>query len=85
MSDALIRVIEEQQAEIDACKKHIEGQRQSMSLLVNDREEIFSLVDDLFSSKGTEKYAESWQKVRTHMLMKGWCFQCGGFECECED
>lgn len=95
MSKALKRVIEQQQNEIDGQKSIIDGYQRQISAYEDREKELFDMFDKLcdvsinkfeFNNESDrKKYFESRQDIRLYMMEKGWCFSCGGFECECYD
>lgn len=93
MSEALERVIAEQQAHIDHMKSVIASQQQDLNTVFTRHEELFHafavLIDANVSDKSDhaqwKAYHEMRWAARVKMLEAGFCVRCYNFICECDD
>ena len=95
MSEALERVIAEQQAHIDHMKTVITNQQRDLNTVFTRHEELFEAwaallgaqlpkcspdpKDDVFKAYNNQRW-----KVRVLMTEAGFCMSCHRFICECE-
>jgi hypothetical protein len=83
MSQALERVIAEQQAKIDNMEKLIDGQNKSLNAVFTRHDELFEAMARLVESDEKDQ-PNLRRKVRLEMMDAGWCFGCYNFVCECD-
>ena len=83
MSEALERVIAEQQAKIDHMEKVIEGQNKSLNTVFTRHDELFEAMARLVEADEKDWRTLS-RKVRLEMMDAGWCFGCYSFACKCD-
>lgn len=92
MSNALERVITEQQAQIDLLKKQLESSEKTVRTMFSKHEKLFDVVGRLidtnapreWTAPGYTGYQTLRRDSRLAMLDAGWCFGCYSFCCECE-
>lgn len=93
MSEALERVIAEQQKEIDRLKGLSDGYCKSLETVYTQHNELFEkigrMVDSLPSAKDTDDERKRYHKiacdVRIGLMDAGFCMGCYSFSCECHD
>ena len=90
MTQALERVIAEQQEKIDYLQGQIDSNNKSLRYQYQKEQEMMKLLDgvvDLRIKCETEEHHKTWHdyrhKIRLYMMERGWCFNCGSFNCEC--
>lgn len=92
MSEALERVIAEQQAEIDALKKMTHDQQKNIQTVYTRHSELFETVGryidhrlpDDKASVEYQRYRDMRHESRMALMDIGWCFGCYSFSCECD-
>ena len=85
MSEALERVIAEQQAKIDGLGKLIERQQKSLNTVFTQHEELFEAMARFIAADDNDEHKHKYRiKARIGMLETGWCFGCYSFVCECD-
>ena len=97
MSEALERVIAEQQREIDNLRKKLQNEHVNGDTLYKGREELFSHMARVLEfgvrehwDKGKEsdfkRYVTLLHEVRIGMMEAGYCLRCRNFafDCECD-
>ena len=82
MSEALARVIAEQQAVIDRLKLSIEQNITYTQKNFRQREELKDAVFCSMNSPGNDMYKSA---LRDTLRNQGWCLQCEQMPCECDD
>jgi len=81
MSEALARVIAEQQAEIDRFKAREQSSIKDWKRAYEKEEKLMSAVFSFLNSKYTH---EDQMRMRQTIMETGWCLQCEVNPCECE-
>ena len=92
MSEALIRVIAEQQNIIDGLKANIEASSRISTQEFKRREELFEawaklLHFDITGNATDEqwaKFSKIRHECRMQMINNGYCLLCYNFVCECD-
>lgn len=96
MSEALERVIAQQQKEIDHLKRVNESLTKSAETVFTREEKLFETIarvtDYPLRASWKDDKAESWKEyhtmlndLRTQAMDAGFCLHCERFICECED
>jgi len=92
MSEALERVIAEQQATIDRLKKQVESGYETLNTIWTKHNELFDdfarLVDADVPKDDQPLQIDAYRRLRhacrLQMLEAGYCMTCYNFVCECE-
>jgi hypothetical protein len=88
MSEALERVIAEQQKKIDHQSGLLEIQMKSLNTVFSRHSELFEsfarLIDVDVPDDVSKEYRRLRQTCRFGMLEAGYCMTCYNFVCECE-
>ncbi len=92
MSEALERVIAEQQANIDQMREIIASQQKDLKTVFTRHEELFHAFATLLDADVPDKsdhakwkaYHEMRWAARLKMVEAGYCVHCYNFICECE-
>lgn len=92
MSEALERVIAEQQKEIDHLKRVSDGYCKSLDTVFTQHNKLFEsigrMVDSFPSANDTDDERKRYHKlacdVRIGLLEAGFCLGCYSFMCECD-
>lgn len=92
MSEALERVIAEQQANIDQMRAIIASQQKDLNTVFTRHEELFHAFVVLIDADVPDKsdhakwkaYHEMRWAARLKMVEAGFCVRCYNFVCECE-
>jgi hypothetical protein len=92
MSEALERVIAEQQATIDRLKKQVESGHETLNTVWTKHNELFDdfahLVDADIPKDGQPRKIDEYRRLlracRLQMLEAGYCMTCYNFVCECD-
>jgi len=91
MSEALTRVIAEQQAEIDRLRKQLESANKDLNTVFTRHDELFEAFARLLAASVPDKnnaeamafYNRLRLECRIQMAEAGYCMWCHNFECEC--
>jgi hypothetical protein len=84
MSEALTRVIAEQQSKIDNLEIIIASKNKSLESTFKRQDELFEAWARLLDSEeGSEEYRRLRHEVRMQILETGYCLRCYNFSCEC--
>jgi hypothetical protein len=97
-TDALARIIAQQQAEIDGLRSMVAGHEQSRKTLFERDKELFENINALLDfkvqnywkdnqAKALDQYRELRHTLRMHLIESGWCINCTDFrnQCGCDD
>jgi hypothetical protein len=92
MSEALERVIAEQQATIDRLKKQVESGYETLNTIWTKHNKLFDdfarLVDADIPKDDQPLQIDAYRRLRhacrLQMLEAGYCMTCYNFVCECE-
>mgnify|MGYP003661540753 CR=1 FL=1 len=93
MSEALTRVIEEQQRKIDQLQGLNDSYCKSLATVFTKHDELFEqisrMVDGYREWRGTPEQQERYRKlcceVRLGLMDAGYCLSCYSFVCECDE
>ena len=87
MSEALTRVIEEQQATVDALRKQLDSAHETLNTMWTQHEELFGYFARLLDAPPPGHdvaYNKLRHQCRLQMLEAGYCMTCYNFICECD-
>lgn len=84
MSEALERVIAEQQKKIDGMGKLIDSQAKSLNTVYTKHDDLFDVFAKLVEADERYRIVGLQERARLRMMDAGFCFGCHSFVCECD-
>ena len=83
MSEALERVIAEQQKRLDDLQKLNESYCRSLDTVFTKHNKLFEQIARFIEANEKDQHKHR-MEVRIEMIEAGWCFGCYSFVCECD-